>query len=170
MSKTVLSILIGALLVSGALYITSPKEETEINDEEEVIEEEEVENEEKEEEEDKKVKGSEGVEINDDKEVTKEEEDKKVEGNKEIANIVDCLEEEGVVVYGSRTCPACAQLAEGFGGYDVIASIYVECMEERDRCDEEKLTGFVPEIQIKGEIHEGRRDPASLAEAVECEV
>ncbi len=150
MNKTVLSILIGALLVSGALYLTSPKEEIEVNDNEEVVEEKRIE---------------EGV-------VESEEDgggDTKGEGNVEIASIVDCLEEKGVVVYGSRTCPACAQLAEGFGGYDVIESIYVECMEEGDRCGEEKLTGYVPEIQIEGEVHEGRRDPFSLAEAVECE-
>ncbi len=148
MSKTVLSILIGALLVSGALYITSPKEEVKINDDEEIVEEEIIEEEE------------------DEKE---EEEDVKTEGNGKTASIVDCLEDKEVVIYGSRTCPACAQLAEGFGGYDVIEPIYVECMEERERCDEEKLTGFVPEIQIRGEVHEGRRDPSSLAEAVECE-
>ncbi len=140
-------------MISGALYITSPKEEIEIeiNDDEEIVEEEIIEEEEAESEE------------------KEEEEDAKVEEDEEIANTVDCLEEEGVVIYGLRTCSACAQLAEGFGGYDVIESIYVECAEERDRCNEEKLTRSVPEIQIRGEVHEGRRDPSSLAEAVECD-
>ncbi len=142
MNKTILAILVGAFLISGALYLTSPKEGLQVN-EEEVVEEE-AENEEN-------------------------EENEKSEGNEEIISLVDCLKEKGVVIYGSRTCPACAQLAEGFGGYDVIEKIYVECAEEGNRCGTEKLTGFVPEIQIKGELYEKGRTPSSLAEATGCE-
>ncbi len=107
------------------------------------------------------------VQINE-KEEENEEKEENAE-NKETTSFMDCLKEKGVVVYGSRTCPACAQLVEGFGGHDIINPIYVECTEEQERCIEEKLTGFVPEIQIEGELYEKGRTPASLAEATGCE-
>ncbi len=170
MNKTVLSILVGAFLISGALYITNPKEEAE-NNNKETIEDENL-GEKEEHEEEREEVGDEEVDEkkSEEKEEEKEEgEEVRIEENDAMEDIVGCLEEKGVVVYGLRTCPACTQLAEGFGGYDVIEPIYVECAEERDRCNEEKITGFVPEIQIKGEIHEGGRDPSSLARAVGCE-
>lgn len=43
------------------------------------------------------------------------------------ADIISCLDNAGVVIYGSRTCPACASLVETFGGYVAMGSIYVEC-------------------------------------------
>jgi hypothetical protein len=99
--------------------------------------------------------------------IEKEEENNNSE-NEEMDLLVSCLKESGVIVYGSKTCPACAQLVAGFGGYDIIAPIYVECAEERERCDEEKQTGYVPEIQIKGELYEGGRSPEKLAGEVDC--
>ncbi len=148
MNKTILAMLIGALLISGSLYITQPESDAishfdnAENDEEELLENEEDEA------------------LNNDADEG---------GSGELAGLVDCLEEEGVVIYGSRTCPACAQLIDSFGGYDVLSSIYVECMDDGDRCNEEKLTGFVPEVQINGEVHEQGRSPANLAAAVGCE-
>ncbi len=88
---------------------------------------------------------------------------------KDLAELVNCLQEEGVVIYGSRTCPACAQLVDSFGGSDVVAPIYVECLDEADRCSEEKMTGFVPEIQIDGEVYEQGWSPADIADAAGCE-
>jgi hypothetical protein len=88
--------------------------------------------------------------------------------NEEMDLLVNCLKESGVIVYGSKTCPACAQLVAGFGGHDIIAPIYVECTEERERCDEEKQTGYVPEIQIKGELYEGGRSPEDIASEADC--
>ncbi len=85
-----------------------------------------------------------------------------------MENLVSCLKNKDVVVYGSKTCPACASLAEGFGGYDVISSIYVECTEEREKCDAVKETKYVPEIQIAGEVYNGNRSPAQIAAAVNC--
>ncbi len=157
MSKTFLAILIGALLVSGALYITNPKEGLQANNDNWLVEEEEKDelNEE---------------EKNEDTEEEKNEPTEEVEKEgKGLTELVDCLAEEGVVIYGSRTCPACAQLAESFGGYEEIESIYVECTEDYDRCGKEKTTGWVPEIQIKGELYEGGRSPASLAEEAGCD-
>ena len=101
--------------------------------------------------------------------VVNEEENNADPENEEMSALVDCLKEKEVVIYGSKTCPACAQLVDGFGGYDIIAPIYVECMEERERCTEEKQTGYVPEIQIKGELYEEGRSPEKLASKTDCE-
>jgi hypothetical protein len=147
MNKTILAILVSAFLISGALYLTRPAEEIRENEEIVVSEEAEEEN-------------SETL-------PTKEENE---EENAEINSLVDCLKREGVVVYGSKTCPACAQLVSAFGGYDVIAPIYVECMEEGSRCSSEKKTGYVPEIQIKGELYEGSRSPEVIAGEVGCNI
>lgn len=91
----------------------------------------------------------------------------------EMGAFIDCLAENELVIFGSEWCPACGQLADSLGGYDAIDSIYVECTEsgseeERERCKEEAKTGYVPEIQIEGEVYEGPRDPESLGEVVGC--
>lgn len=88
--------------------------------------------------------------------------------NSVVSNLVSCLAEAGMVIYGSRTCPACAALADSFGGYEKIEEIYVECTEEQERCGLEMQTNYVPEIQIKGEVYNGPRDPDSLAEVTNC--
>ncbi len=88
----------------------------------------------------------------------------------EMVDLIDCFREEDVVIYGSYTCPACGELVELFGGEEIIEPIYVECMEQGQVCDEEKQTGYVPEIQIDGELYEGPGDPASLAREVGCEI
>ena len=97
-----------------------------------------------------------------------------VEEDEDIDRLVDCLNEQGVVIFGASWCPACGQLADSFGGYDVIDSIYVECgdgtEEEAQRCAEEAKTEYVPEIQIDGELYEGPNDPNSLASEVGCEI
>ena len=98
MSKTILAVLVGALIISGALYLTNPNESLQI-DEEEVTEEE---------------NGEEAVEEENGEE-TVEEENGEDEGKMSV--LVECLKEKGVVVYGSKTCPACAQLVDGFGGH-----------------------------------------------------
>ncbi len=98
---------------------------------------------------------------------------------KEVAEIGDdflaCLEDAGVVIYGSSTCPACAQLEEEWGGKEVVDPIYLDCSglgttEETERCMEGIKTGYVPEIQIKGELFEGWGSPQALAEATGCQL
>lgn len=112
---------------------------------------------------------------NNQKEETVEEENSEtlpLEEENEVvtSTLMNCLKEEGVVVYGSKTCPACAQLVTAFGGYDVIAPIYVECMEEGSRCSAEKQTGYVPEIQIKGELYTGSRSLEIIASEAGCSI
>ena len=143
-------------MVSGALYITNPNDSLQVNNDSQPTEEEEP----------SALSEQNGEERAD--EDTEGEEKEPNEG-KGLTELIACLEREGVVIYGSRTCPACAQLAEGFGGYEEIESIYVECTEDYARCGEEKTTGWVPEIQIKGELYEGGRSPGSIAEEAGCD-
>ena len=91
------------------------------------------------------------------------------EDNYPHASLVSCLADRGVLVYGSRTCPACVALIDQFGGYDVIEPIYVECADDHERCIEEMQGRYVPEIQIGGEIYNGPRTPEALAEITRCD-
>ncbi len=84
--------------------------------------------------------------------------------------LIDCLAANSFVIYGSSTCPACAQLVNSLGGYEAVTPIYVECNEEQDRCAENMQTNYVPEIQINGEVYTGSRDPQALAEQVGCKI
>ncbi len=161
MSKKVLIILIAFLVITGSLYIRELQKE--INEEGEIgvldanLEKEKID--------DEKVSLSEKDEIiheNDSRQDENKESDK-------IGQLVDCLEEKNMVIYGSKTCPACANLADSFGGYDKIEQIYVECTDDWDRCQSEKKTGYVPEIQIDGELYEEGRSLSLLASYVGCE-
>jgi len=116
-----------------------------------------------------------------DKDLAEEETEEIIKVNKKIVEealvkndpektLIQCLADGGLVIYGSRTCPACAQLAESFGGYDKIALIYVECSEEWERCSAEMQTNYVPEIQIQGKLYNGPRNPENIADAVSCNI
>ena len=95
--------------------------------------------------------------------------EEKIDEEKMI-ELVDCLKEKGVVIYGSAWCPACSDVVEKFGGYEIIDPIYVECTEEEEKCREEMTGTAVPEIQIEGEICRSNRYPQELAEKVGCEI
>jgi len=82
----------------------------------------------------------------------------------------DCLADNGMVIYGSDTCPHCRTLVSLLGGYDVASSVFVECGKNRERCNEETQTNYVPEIQLNGEIYEGGKTLESLGEATGCSV
>ena len=83
-------------------------------------------------------------------------------------DLIQCLSDAGVVLYGSKYCPDCSELIDNFGGYDKIGPIYVECEEEMDRCIEKLKTGYVPEIQIKDEPYIGEPNLNDIAEKVGC--
>ncbi len=85
-------------------------------------------------------------------------------------DFIQCFIDQGMVIYGSRTCPACAQLAQELGGYNKMGSLFVECSEESDRCMNEMKTNYVPEIQINGELYQGPRDIESLSRITSCEL
>ncbi len=91
------------------------------------------------------------------------------------SSFIECLKDAGVVIYGSQTCPACSRLEEEYGGYEIIKPIYVDCSgiaseEDFIRCQEEIQTGFVPEIQIRGEVLDEWGSPQVLSEITGCQI
>jgi glutaredoxin len=93
--------------------------------------------------------------------------EKKVEEKNDF-DLIKCLYDAKVIIYGSRTCPYCVQLVESFNGYDAVDLIYVECTENRDRCINEMKSDYVPEIQIDGNLYTGERSPEGIANEVNC--
>jgi hypothetical protein len=85
-----------------------------------------------------------------------------------VDGFIRCLVESGVVIYASRTCPACFALAESFGGYAKVETLFVECNDNPARCQTEMQTGYVPEIQINGILYDGPRSLDSLAKVTGC--
>ena len=86
-------------------------------------------------------------------------------------SLIECLNDSGVVIYGTKTCPACSELADKFGGYEAIESIYVDCAEEWKRCHDEMLSHYVPEVQIDGVLFERAIImPENIAEEAGCDV
>jgi len=109
--------------------------------------------------------------------------DERIEGffrtQQEVSpSFVDCLREEGVVIYGSSASQGAAVLEEDFGGIEAVRPIYLDCEmgseAEFDRCQREKKTEYFPEIQIKGELYETpipiRRAPEKLSQETGCEL
>ncbi len=91
------------------------------------------------------------------------------------SSFIKCLADAGVVIYGSSTCPACAQLEREYGGYEKISPIYLDCSglgtnEETERCGNEMKTNLVPEVQINGELFDGWGSPENLAKETGCEL
>ncbi len=85
-------------------------------------------------------------------------------------SFVECLASKGVIIYGSKTCPACVSLLREYDGLDNLNLIYVDCADERDRCSSEKITNYVPEVQIKGKLFDGRGTPENIAQEVGCKL
>ncbi len=85
-----------------------------------------------------------------------------------MEELVQCMKEAGVVIYGAVTCPFCPRLADAFGGAVVVSPIYVECTQDGERCRSEMKGRGVPEIQVRGELYRGSREPAEMGRAVGC--
>ncbi len=101
--------------------------------------------------------------------VQEEQVDYSQEELEQLKEFNDCLADEGMVIYGSDWCPACSQLVEMLGGYEAVSSVYVECTEEQQKCQQEMIGTGVPEIQIDGEMYEGARTLEALGGATGCE-
>ncbi len=86
----------------------------------------------------------------------------------EHSSFMECLVNKGVVIYGSKTCPACRSLSEEYGGYEKMEPIYVECTEEAQRCIEEMLVGYVPVVQINGKLFDDWGSPENLGKETGC--
>ena len=88
----------------------------------------------------------------------------------EATDFIDCLDDGGVTVYGAEWCPACRQLADSLGGYELVDPIWVECTVEGERCDEEMEGTGVPEVHINGHYETGVIPPETLAEEAGCDL
>ncbi len=104
-----------------------------------------------------------------------EEEIEEIEEIEVTEQIIQCLKDAGVVVYGSSTCPACAEFVQMYGGEEIISPIYLDCSglgtdEESQKCVENMETVYVPEIQINGELYRGDRSPQGLLKEANCEL
>jgi len=86
----------------------------------------------------------------------------------EIKQFNDCLAENGLVIYGSYSCPHCTSLVSMLGGNLAVESLYVECTQDSERCSDEKIEAYVPEIQINGQLYEGQRTFGGFSSATGC--
>ncbi len=155
MNKNIVASLAGLLIIFLAFYAISID-----NEKAEVVEEER--------DEESLVATDKSEELEDLEEVKVEGEIKEELDEEAMDSFIQCLKEEGVAIYGSAWCPYCKTLAESLGGYDIVDPIYTECTEEEKKCREEMIGTAVPEIQIKGEVYRGSRDPEKMAEVTGC--
>ncbi len=84
--------------------------------------------------------------------------------------LVECLKDNNVTIYGNMRCESCKQLVGDLGGYENISSFYVECPEEPERCRREMSSGFYPEINVDGHIYDVEKgySPQILYREVGC--
>ncbi|MFO7968301.1 MAG: protein disulfide isomerase family protein [Archaeoglobaceae archaeon] len=86
----------------------------------------------------------------------------------ELQQFVDCLEQEGMKIYGAETCGYCQDLVNMLGGYDVVDSIYVECTENQQLCQEKGIEVY-PTIIIDGSEYQGARSYQAFSQATGCQ-
>ena len=84
-----------------------------------------------------------------------------------MSNFIQCLAENNFVIYASRTCPACIDLMAKFGGYDIAASILIECNENSDLCTQKNIEN-VPTIFINDQEYSGDRSLEGFSQATGC--
>ena len=85
-----------------------------------------------------------------------------------ISVFIDCLAEEGVIIYGANWCGWTKKLVvETLGGFDIAAPIYVECTENEELCAQEGIEGY-PTIKINGVLYTGERTFEGLSEVTGC--
>lgn len=92
------------------------------------------------------------------------------DANPPSEEFIQCLVDSGMVVYASKTCPACTDLANKFGGYDSVEDLFILCGDDSEICSENIETGFVPEIQYNGEVFGEGRNMEDFANLTGCEL
>ncbi|MDK2948981.1 MAG: Thioredoxin [Patescibacteria group bacterium] len=85
-------------------------------------------------------------------------------------NFFSCLKNNGVVIYGTSTCPVCKQLRENLLTVgNNIDLVYVNCDENPQRCATEMKDNYVPEIQINKVVFPERSIKA-LSQETGCKI
>lgn len=89
----------------------------------------------------------------------------------EVIKFNECLAEKGFVIYGAEWCGYCQQLVTLLGGYEAIESVYIECVDDKNKalCSE-KLGGGYPTIRINDELYSGARTFEAFSQATGCPV
>lgn len=143
MKEIIIALVLMALLIGGMMFFTRDDDERNI------------------------VEETDGVNVVE--EVVEQEE---VLGSQDAPSdeFIQCLVDSDMVVYASKTCPACTDFANTFGGYDAVENLFVLCGEQQDVCQEKMQTGYVPEIQFEGEVFQGDRSLQALSELTNCEL
>jgi len=80
--------------------------------------------------------------------------------------LAKCLTQKGVVMYGLKTCPHCADQKAMFGDSFQYVT-YVECSDQATLCQAKGIQ-FVPAWEIDGSISTGVKTLEELASAAGC--
>jgi glutaredoxin len=95
------------------------------------------------------------------------------EQQKDYTKLAQCLNEKGVVMYGSITCPHCTKVKKAFG--DAFKYMkYIECSPQADlegakKCMEDKVDKYPTFRFSDGTEALGEQTPEELALRVGCE-
>ena len=95
-----------------------------------------------------------------------------VEKSKEESSLKqfnNCLADNGMIIYGANWCGACISLVETLGGYDKVENVYIECTENQQLCQDEKITRY-PTIRIYDEPYTDQRTLESFSQKTGCEL
>ena len=85
----------------------------------------------------------------------------------ELKSFVNCLQDNGVVIYGADWCPYCQQLVSSLGGKEIVGSMYVNCEEQENLCQEKEI-GSYPTILINDQKYEKSRSFEAFAQETGC--
>lgn len=92
---------------------------------------------------------------------------KKTVKEQDITGFVTCLDRAGFKIYGANWCGWTKKLVNEFGGFDIVESIYIECTEQQQLCNEKRISGY-PTILIKDQPYEGERTFEGFERATGC--
>ncbi len=85
----------------------------------------------------------------------------------ELAGFIDCLAKADFIVYGADWCGWTTQLMQMLGGLEIMESIYVECTEKSELCQEKNIAGY-PTILINDKQYQRERTLKGFSEATGC--
>ncbi len=87
----------------------------------------------------------------------------------ELNDFVNCLKEKGMVIYGADWCPYTVQLIDLLGGKEAVGSMYIDCEEQQELCQEKGIMGY-PTILINDNKYKKERTLSDFAEITGCEI
>ncbi len=87
--------------------------------------------------------------------------------NERVHPFIECLDEAGVVIYGTPTCPYCIELVSKYDDFNGFETIYTDCSDPEDPCKEAQVSR-VPKVHIDGEVFNDSGDPETLAKETGC--